>query len=334
VTSSEARQILGVSEHASEQEIRRAYLRRVAEHRPEQDPEGFQRVRQAYETLRDGVDPGGAGEPDEPVDPGSRVPEPPPSRPRPSRPERPAGPDPRALQLDAVDRAREGEAWEAGRLAYAALEAMELHLHGDLLSMDAQHRVVLALLADRHAVEARALLDRARDLEEALGLRLRLESSLQLRDVTTELTELASDLPGPAVGTLARAVLHAEPRAASWALRRLRPDQLQQLRTQAPATTGYLAESFPAQGWVDRDEAELMPGGRILMIIFAILATSLVAAGLAIARYYLDASDPRPGPDYDQIVEELLEQQRQPEPEPEPGLEPGGHTDPSGQGSP
>jgi curved DNA-binding protein CbpA len=47
------RQALGVAERATEEEIRAAYLRKVKEHPPESSPEEFERIRDAYETLRD-----------------------------------------------------------------------------------------------------------------------------------------------------------------------------------------------------------------------------------------------------------------------------------------
>lgn len=43
---------LGVEPDATGAEIRRAYLEKVREHPPERDPEGFKRVREAYEHLR------------------------------------------------------------------------------------------------------------------------------------------------------------------------------------------------------------------------------------------------------------------------------------------
>ena len=49
----DARKILGVALNASDEEIRSAYLRKVKEHPPEQSPELFEQVRDAYETLRD-----------------------------------------------------------------------------------------------------------------------------------------------------------------------------------------------------------------------------------------------------------------------------------------
>ena len=45
--------ILGVSENATDSEIKRAYALKVREYPPEKDPANFQKIRQAYETLID-----------------------------------------------------------------------------------------------------------------------------------------------------------------------------------------------------------------------------------------------------------------------------------------
>jgi len=45
--------ILGVDSQAGLEEIKTAYFARVRAHPPERDPEGFKRVRAAYEQLRD-----------------------------------------------------------------------------------------------------------------------------------------------------------------------------------------------------------------------------------------------------------------------------------------
>ena len=45
--------ILGVTARASDDEIRAAYLRLVKDHPPEKEPEEFERIRDAYNTLRD-----------------------------------------------------------------------------------------------------------------------------------------------------------------------------------------------------------------------------------------------------------------------------------------
>ncbi len=45
--------VLGVSPDATDEEIRAAYLSKVQEHPPDRSPEQFERIRDAYETLRD-----------------------------------------------------------------------------------------------------------------------------------------------------------------------------------------------------------------------------------------------------------------------------------------
>jgi curved DNA-binding protein CbpA len=47
------REVLGISPSAGEEEIRAAYLRKVKEYPPDQAPEEFEKVRNAFETLRD-----------------------------------------------------------------------------------------------------------------------------------------------------------------------------------------------------------------------------------------------------------------------------------------
>jgi len=45
--------ILGVPIEATEEEVRAAYLSKVKEHPPERSPEEFERIRDAYDALRD-----------------------------------------------------------------------------------------------------------------------------------------------------------------------------------------------------------------------------------------------------------------------------------------
>ncbi len=47
------RQVLGVSPEAGDEEIRAAYLRKVKEYPPDRAPAEFEKVRDAYEGLRD-----------------------------------------------------------------------------------------------------------------------------------------------------------------------------------------------------------------------------------------------------------------------------------------
>lgn len=57
MTLDEALRELGLERGASPDEVRRAYLRRVKTHKPEADPTGFRRLREAYErALQPGAD--------------------------------------------------------------------------------------------------------------------------------------------------------------------------------------------------------------------------------------------------------------------------------------
>lgn len=47
------RQILGIPPDAGDVEIRAAYLRKVKEYPPDREPQEFEKVREAYEILRD-----------------------------------------------------------------------------------------------------------------------------------------------------------------------------------------------------------------------------------------------------------------------------------------
>ena len=49
----DARQVLGVAPNAGDEEIRAAYLSKVKEFPPDQAPEQFELIRDAYEFLRD-----------------------------------------------------------------------------------------------------------------------------------------------------------------------------------------------------------------------------------------------------------------------------------------
>jgi hypothetical protein len=51
MTWTEALRVLGVNEDVGFKDVRRAYLKLIKVHKPEQDPEGFQRVRQAFEMV-------------------------------------------------------------------------------------------------------------------------------------------------------------------------------------------------------------------------------------------------------------------------------------------
>jgi curved DNA-binding protein CbpA len=45
--------VLGVGKDAGEEEIRAAYVRKLKEYPPDRSPEEFERIRDAYDSLRD-----------------------------------------------------------------------------------------------------------------------------------------------------------------------------------------------------------------------------------------------------------------------------------------
>ena len=45
--------VLGISKRASPEEVKKAYFGLIKKHPPEKDPQGFKRVRLAYDSLRD-----------------------------------------------------------------------------------------------------------------------------------------------------------------------------------------------------------------------------------------------------------------------------------------
>lgn len=78
MTLDEARGVLGVPAEATDDEVRRAYTRLVKQHKPDKDPEGFRRVRGAYELLREAKSAeaflAGLGAPSRPMAPASAAP--------------------------------------------------------------------------------------------------------------------------------------------------------------------------------------------------------------------------------------------------------------------
>ncbi len=53
MSSEDPRRTLGVSEDAGDEEIRAAYLQKIKEFPPERAPREFEKIRDAYELLRD-----------------------------------------------------------------------------------------------------------------------------------------------------------------------------------------------------------------------------------------------------------------------------------------
>ncbi len=56
MTVQEALETLGITAEATADEVRRAYLRLLKQHKPEVDPEGFRRLREAYELAKEALE--------------------------------------------------------------------------------------------------------------------------------------------------------------------------------------------------------------------------------------------------------------------------------------
>lgn len=48
-------EVLGVTEEAADEQIRKSYLEKVRQSPPERDPDGFKEIRRAYGVLKDGA---------------------------------------------------------------------------------------------------------------------------------------------------------------------------------------------------------------------------------------------------------------------------------------
>jgi len=105
VTRTEALELLGVQPGCDRKTARRAYLRGIKAHKPEQDPEGFQRVRAAWELLQEGFERGERPTPRVPV------------------PEAPAAPAAGELLEQSMSAARTGFGLDSQRLLIAGLRA-------------------------------------------------------------------------------------------------------------------------------------------------------------------------------------------------------------------
>ena len=53
VLNDDPKNVLGVTEDAEEEEIRTAYLEKIKQYPPDRSPEEFERIRDAYELLKD-----------------------------------------------------------------------------------------------------------------------------------------------------------------------------------------------------------------------------------------------------------------------------------------
>jgi hypothetical protein len=178
MTFDEAFREIGVPPGSSQEEIRRAYLRLVKVRKPETDPEGFRRLREAFDLLRE-------------------QPEPSPSpeilfRPRPAA-ERPAG---RKAQQNPADLIEAAEAWffegETARAVEAVLAALEeAEARGGLPDPLPVILLILRLQGQGESAGAARVLERLQGALRSSGKELS-----RLDDQAAALWQVAQEIPG------------------------------------------------------------------------------------------------------------------------------------------
>jgi hypothetical protein len=207
MTRAEALRELGVERGANPDEIRRAYLRGVKAHRPEVDPEGFQRLRAAYERLTETVPP-----------------QPPPPAPSPSTPPLPSRPevaaeswndpeaaDPRELLRRAESLIADGETAAAAECARQTLET-EGYQRSTADLQEQTLGLILDFLIAGAVLEAREIYDLLGALfTRSGGEATRISpSAIATWNLLGELVLLPDDFPQEVRAALARAVAAAD----------------------------------------------------------------------------------------------------------------------------
>jgi len=214
----EARHELGLSADATPDVVRRSYLRLLKTRKPEVDPEGFQRLRGAYELLRLAAAIGEQAVPE----PSPPAPESPALDPEPLAPESPpfvpfARPIAAALAEQDLDRAH--------TLASETLDALlDVPSHPVFVEGSAMFAVVLELWTQRRGRDARILTKKIRAHFTQTGNEARVlqGGAAAIWAILRELTALGKGFPDELTAGFARGVLEGSPEPGYQAINRLR----------------------------------------------------------------------------------------------------------------
>jgi len=201
MTRDEAFGELGLDAEATPDQIRRAYARGVKTRKPEVDPDGFRRLREAYEQLSERRS---ASAPRLVVETPRRTEDEAPEEPN-SDPRDDPAPPPPSSWLELAD---QGEHAEAARLALAAMERADARL--DFETPSAWHILELILfLQERGAVpESKVLHDRLQQRLATSGSGPALLGRHGMTDLLflRELLQLKPTFPAAVRAAIARAV--------------------------------------------------------------------------------------------------------------------------------
>lgn len=254
----EARALLGVDADASGDQLRRAYLRAVRRHPAERDPEGFKRVRAAYELLTEQGTPGLGGEPPKPtVRLVAVVPATPPRDETTAEAAPIAAPyreDPRESLRIVVAALEAGHPVRAARLYREGLEKL---VEFGMLTVELGDDIALALFQGAKGRAGRAQVQVVSELVAGRGMAHRVAASPRglLHAAIRDLAQVSLTLPTHLVVGLAGALAGAD----APSVRGLRTDSLVSKALRAHAALDALIPrapvaprqtSLPGQGWL------------------------------------------------------------------------------------
>lgn len=233
MTFEEALQELEIGWESDPQEIRRSYLRKLKTRKPEVDPEGFRRLREAYDLLTEHaeiIDRVVSAPPAElvvlssPVAPAEVVPAGfPVAEEAVARFEGVEEEDAEPLVRDAEDRLFHGEPDRALKLLFQAMDAADTEEDLDTPPAERILRILLRFQAQGYLAEADRLqarfLERLRKVPRETDLLD--EDDAALWQIAREIAQLTPEFPARMRETIADSIAYGRPGAADQVLERL-----------------------------------------------------------------------------------------------------------------
>ncbi|MFO0554290.1 MAG: J domain-containing protein [Polyangiaceae bacterium] len=318
MTFAEAVACLGLEEPFSQADARRAYLRLLKRHKPESDPQGFMRVREAYDIVNDVARDEARDEaPDEGFaqpapEPPAPAPEAPATEPQPPAPE-PTAPEPAAPESPAAEPPRAGKPLtpkQAAKVLRKMLDQARLDATAPTPPVDAAVITLLALLQKpEHERQASRLYEAIRQYAEHAHVgRVLSPPGLIAWGLTQSLWENRSAIPANLRPPLARAIRAGRPDlAANWLIdfATNEPLRARQLHEELTREAPQLAQLFGQWLLPPRANPPTKPRGTPvrywpLYLVFIGLSRVLASAGNCSSPSYRPtpqfSADQRPRP--------------------------------------